>query len=110
MAKFIKAETKVVNFENALKFMEERMNYYENELNEPSDWEVLVLGTDDDTHMWIKMIGENFFDTMIEEEQTGGCRITQPMDLEELKMLLGEDTDKKRIQYTYQCGEIYMGK
>ena len=32
MMKFIQAPTKVCNFNEALKFMNERMNYYENEL------------------------------------------------------------------------------
>ena len=109
MAKFIQAPTKVCNFNEALKFMNDRMNYYKNELGEPSDWECSIELEDNDK-MWIKQIGEDFFDTMIESEQTGGCRVTQSMYLAELKMILGEDSHNDNVvSFKYTCGPFYQG-
>ena len=91
-----------LNFEEALDFMDERLKYYEM-IGQPSDWETKTnLGT---TTVWIKKIGDDYFDTLVEEEQRKGYRVTTPMYLEELKLLF--NTRKK---YKFTCGESYSGR
>ena len=90
-----------LNFDEALDFMEERMKYYEL-MGEPSDWETRVsLGK---LSVWLRKTDDDLFDTLVEEEQKCGCRVTTPMSLSELKLLF--DTRKK---YDFYCGDLYNG-
>ena len=90
-----------LNFDEALDFMEERMKYYE-QIGEPSDWETRAsLGK---LSVWLRKIGDDLFDTIVEEEQKPGHRVTTPMSLSELKLLF--DTRKK---YDFYCGDLYNG-
>ena len=90
-----------LNFDEALDFMEERMKYYKL-IGKPSDWETRAsLGK---LSVWLRKIGDDLFDTIVEEEQKPGRRVTTPMSLSELKLLF--DTRKK---YDFYCGDLYNG-
>ena len=90
-----------LNFDEALDFMEERMKYYE-QIGKSSDWETRAsLGK---LSVWLRKIGDDLFDTIVEEEQKPGHRVTTPMSLSELKLLF--DTRKK---YDFYCGDLYNG-
>ena len=90
-----------LNFDEALDFMEERMKYYE-QIGKPSDWETRAsLGK---LSVWLRKTDDDLFDTLVEEEQKCGCRVTTPMSLSELKLLF--NTRKK---YDFYCGDLYNG-
>lgn len=90
-----------LNFDEALDFMEERMKYYD-QIGKSSDWETRAsLGK---LSVWLRKIGDDLFDTIVEEEQKPGHRVTTPMSLSELKLLF--DTRKK---YDFYCGDLYNG-
>ena len=90
-----------LNFDEALDFMEERMKYYEL-IGKSSDWETRAsLGK---LSVWLRKIGDDLFDTIVEEEQKPGHRVTTPMSLSELKLLF--NTRKK---YDFYCGDLYNG-
>lgn len=100
----------IKNFSEALVYMKQRMNYYES-IGEPADWECRIRVEDEDLgdyDMWIRQLGDNFYDTLIPEEQTGGCRVTTPMDLEELELLVGDD-EVHNVHNKFICGELWDG-
>ena len=53
---------------------------------------------------WLRKTDDDLFDTLVEEEQKCGCRVTTPMSLSELKLLF--NTRKK---YDFYCGDLYNG-
>ena len=79
-------KAKILNFAEAIKFMNERAAYYE-EIGKPADFEVYVEIGDD--KLWVKQICVDLFDVLIESEQHSLCtEVTNTFDFEELQEML----------------------
>lgn len=93
-------KTKILNFAEAIKFMNERAAYYE-EIGEPADFEVHVEIGDD--KLWIRQLYVDSFDVLIESEQPSlGTEVTNIFDFEELQEMI-EDSDIRE----FICGPIF---
>ena len=93
-------ETKILNFAEAIKFMNERAAYYE-EISEPADFEVHVEIGDD--KLWIRQLCVDLFDVLIESEQPSlGTEVANTFDFEELQEML-EDSNIRE----FVCGPIF---
>ena len=93
-------KTKILNFIEAIKFMNERAAYYE-EIGEPADFEVHVEIGDD--KLWIRQLCVDLFDVLIESEQYSlGIQITNIFDFEELQEMI-EDSNIRE----FVCGPIF---
>lgn len=93
-------ETKILNFQEAIKFMDERAAYYE-EINEPADFEVHIEIGDD--KLWIRQLCVDLFDVLIESEQPSlGTEVTNTFDSKELQEM---------IEYSgineFVCGPVF---
>ena len=79
-------KTKILNFPETIKFMNERAAYYE-EIGEPADFEVHVEIGDD--KLWIRQLCVDLFDVLIESEQPSlGTEVTDTFDLKNCKKCL----------------------
>ena len=93
-------KTKILNFTEAIKFMNERAAYYE-EIGEPTDFEVHVEIGDD--KLWIRQLCVDLFDVLIESEQYSlGIQITNIFDFEELQEMIEDSNIREFI-----CGPIF---
>ena len=92
--------TKILNFTEAIKFMNERAAYYE-EIGKPADFEVHVEIEDD--KLWIKQLCIDSFDVLIESEQPSlDTEVTNTFDFEELQEMI-EDSNIEE----FVCGQIF---
>lgn len=92
--------TKILNFTEAIKFMDERAAYYE-EIGEPANFEVHVEIGDD--KLWLRQLYDDIFDVLIESEQPlFGTEVTNTLDFEELQEML-ENSNKVK----FVCGPIF---
>lgn len=93
-------KTKILNFTEVIKFMNERAAYYE-EIGEPADFEVHVEIGDD--KLWIRQLCVDLFDVLIESEQYSlGIQITNIFDFEELQEMIEDSNIREFI-----CGPIF---
>ena len=93
-------KAKILNFTEAIKFMNERAAYYE-EIGEPADFEVHVEIGDD--KLWIRQLCVDSFDVLIESEQPSlGIEVTNTFDFEELQEMIEDSNIEEFI-----CGPIF---
>lgn len=93
-------KAKILNFAEAIKFMDERAAYYE-EIGEPADFEVHVEIGDD--KLWIRQLCIDLFDVLIESEQPSfGTEVTNTFDFEELQEML---EDSNIVEFV--CGPVF---
>ena len=93
-------KAKILNFAEAIKFMNERAAYYE-EIDEPTDFEVHAKIGDD--KLWIRQLCVDLFDVLIESEQPSfGTEVTNTFDFEELQEIL---EDSNIVEFV--CGPIF---
>ena len=91
---------KILNFSEAIKFMDERAAYYE-EIGEPSDFEVHVKIEDD--KLWIRQLCPDLFDVLIESEQPSlYTETTNTFNFEELQKMI-EDSNIRE----FVCGPVF---
>ena len=93
-------KAKILNFAEAIKFMNERAAYYE-EIGEPADFEVHVEIGDD--KLWLRQLCDDIFDVLIESEQPSfGIEVTNLFDFEELQEMLEDSNIEK-----FLCGPVF---
>lgn len=93
-------KAKILNFAEAIKFMNERAAYYE-EIGKPADFEVHVEIEDD--KLWIKHLCIDSFDVLIESEQPSlDTEVTNTFDFEELQEMIEDSNIREFI-----CGPIF---
>ena len=93
-------KAKILNFAEAIKFMNERAAYYE-EIGEPAYFEVHVEIGDD--KLWIRQLCVDLFDVLIESEQYSlGIQITNIFDFEELQEMIKDSNIREFV-----CGPIF---
>ena len=92
--------TKILNFIEAIKFMNERAAYYE-EIGEPADFEVHAEIGDD--KLWIRQLCVDLFDVLIESEQPSfSVEVTHTFNFEELQEMLEDSNIEK-----FLCGPVF---
>ena len=92
--------TKILNFGEAIKFMDERAAYYE-EIGEPADFEVHVEIGDD--KLWLRQLCDDIFDVLIESEQPSfGSEVTNTFDFGELQEMLEAYNIREFV-----CGPVF---
>ena len=93
-------KAKILNFAEAIKFMNERAAYYE-EIGKPADFEVHVEIEDD--KLWIRQLCIDSFDVLIESEQPSlDTEVTNTFDFEELQEMIEDSNIREFI-----CGPIF---
>ena len=93
-------KAKILNFAEAIKFMNERAAYYE-EIGKPADFEVHVEIGDD--KLWIRQLCVHSFDVLIESEQPSlGIEVTNTFAFEELQEMIEDSNIREFI-----CGPIF---
>ena len=93
-------KAKILNFAEAIKFMNERAAYYE-EIDKPADFEVHVEIEDD--KLWIRQLCIDSFDVLIESEQPSlDTEVTNTFDFEELQEMIEDSNIREFI-----CGPIF---
>ena len=93
-------KAKILNFTEAIKFMNERAAYYE-EIGKPVDFEVHAEIEDD--KFWIKQLCIDSFDVLIESEQPSlDTEVTNTFDFEELQEMIEDSNIREFI-----CGPIF---
>ena len=93
-------KAKILNFAEAIKFMNERAAYYE-EIGKPADFEVHVEIEDD--KLWIRQLCIDSFDVLIESEQPSlDTGVTNTFDFEELQEMIEDSNIREFI-----CGPIF---
>ena len=93
-------KAKILNFAEAIKFMNERAAYYE-EIGKPVDFEVHVEIEDD--KLWIKQLCIDSFYVLIESEQPSlDTEVTNTFDFEELQEMIEDSNIREFI-----CGPIF---
>ena len=93
-------KAKILNFAEAIKFMNERAAYYE-EIGKPADFEVHVEIEDD--KLWIKQLCIDSFDVLIESEQPSlDTEVTNTFDFGELQEMIEDSNIREFI-----CGPIF---
>ena len=93
-------KAKILNFAEAIKFMNERAAYYE-EIGKPADFEVHVEIEDD--KLWIRQLCIDSFDVLIESEQPSlDTEVTNTLDFEELQEMIEDSNIREFI-----CGPIF---
>ena len=92
--------TKILNFIEAIKFMNERAAYYE-EIGEPTDFEVHAEIGDD--KLWIRQLCPDLFDVLIESKQPSfSVEVTNTFNFEELQEMLEDSNIEK-----FLCGQVF---
>ena len=92
--------TKIFNFIEAIKFMNERAAYYE-EIGEPTDFEVHAEIGDD--KLWIRQLCPDLFDVLIESKQPSfSVEVTNTFNFEELQEMLEDSNIEK-----FLCGQVF---
>lgn len=93
-------KAKILNFAEAIKFMNERAAYYE-EIGKPADFEVHVEIEDD--KLWIRQLCIDSFDVLIESEQPSlDTEVINTFDFEELQEMIEDSNIREFI-----CGPIF---
>ena len=93
-------KAKILNFAEAIKFMNERAAYYE-EIGKPADFEVHAEIGDD--KLWIKQLCIDSFFVLIESEQPSfSVEVTNTFNFEELQEMLEDYNIEK-----FLCGPVF---